>query len=275
MTTVTNTCRRSIYSRQTAARQRVQHQECHRSTNQVSSFHDKATHSVIDHQRTEHIEQSQKRNANIKASAAIPQTNAQVAEPLKIPGLTYHDINFNGSSFSRMLISKLSWVEFFRLAGLMVLGYRKDAIKILSPHMEEMGLIGLATSSLDACKSEVKQVFDVLANERNWPVLVHCTQGKDRTGLIVMLVLFLLDVDHAFIDEDYRLSESELAPEMESRLKEMASIGLGEQFAVCPPGVVESVHAHVEEKYGGTEKYLEVTGVSREDIERLKRRLLE
>jgi protein tyrosine/serine phosphatase len=42
------------------------------------------------------------------------------------------------------------------------------------------------------CKGEVKQVFDVLADDRNWPVLVHCTQGKDRTGLIVMLVLFLL-----------------------------------------------------------------------------------
>jgi protein-tyrosine phosphatase len=174
-----------------------------------------------------------------------------------------------------MLISKLTWVEFFRLVGLMLTGYRKDAIKILSPHMEEMGLIGLATSSLDACKGEVKQVFDVLANEQNWPVLVHCTQGKDRTGLIVMLVLFLLGVDQKVIDEDYRLSESELAPEMESRLKEMASIGLGEQFAVCPPGVVESVHRHIEEKYGGTEKYLEGVGVRREDVERLKRRLLE
>jgi protein-tyrosine phosphatase len=50
---------------------------------------------------------------------------------------------------------------------------------------------------------------------------------------------------------------------------------LGVLFAVCPPGVVESVHRHIEEKYGGTEKYLEGVGVRREDVERLKRRLLE
>lgn len=237
-------------------------------------YFEKSMYSADD-VRTEHIEQAQKRDANIKASAALPQTNDEVAEPLKIPGLKYFEINFNGSSFSRMLISKLSWLEFLRLAELMLFGYRKDAIKILSPHMEEMGLIGLAKTSLDVCQKEVKQVFDVLAEDTNWPVLVHCTQGKDRTGLIIMLVLFLLDVDQDVIDKDYRLSESELAPEMESRIKEIASIGLSEQFAVCPPGVVASVHAHVEEKYGGTQKYLEAAGISKEAIERLRQRLLE
>jgi protein-tyrosine phosphatase len=172
-----------------------------------------------------------------------------------------------------MLISKLSWMEFFRLAGLMVMGYRKDAIKIISPHMEEMGLVGLATTSMDVCKREVKQVFEVLTDEQSWPVLVHCTQGKDRTGLIVMLVLFLLGADQQAIDEDYRLSESELLPEREERMKEISSIGLTEQFAVCPPDVVSSVRSHITEKYGTTEKYLEYTGVSKEAIDRLKKLL--
>jgi len=173
-----------------------------------------------------------------------------------------------------MLMSKLSWVEFFRLVGLMLVGYRKDAIKVLSPHMEEMGLIGLATNSLDACKREVKQVFDVLADEHSLPVLVHCTQGKDRTGLIVMLVLFLLDVDSECIYLDYMLSESELASEKESRMKELASIGLTEQFAVCPRDLVSSVQAHINKKYGSTQKYLDSAGVSKEAIEHMKRMLL-
>jgi hypothetical protein len=224
--------------------------------------------------RTEHIEQAQKRDAKIRASEALPQSNDSVAEPLKIPGIVYHEINFNGSAFSRMLISKLSWLEFFKLAGLMVLGYRKDAIKILAPHMEEMGLVGLAQQSLDVCTREVKQVFDVLREDRNWPVLVHCTQGKDRTGLIVMLVLFLLGVDENVIDEDYRLSEAELAPEKEQRLEEIGSIGLSEQFAVCPRDVVPSVHAHIAKKYGSVEQYLGGIGVSQETVESIKRKLL-
>lgn len=224
--------------------------------------------------RTEHIEQAQKRDASIKASAALPQSNEEVVQPLKIPGVTYHEINFNGSAFSRMLISKLSWVEFFKLAGLMTAGYRKDAIKILSPHMEEMGLVGLAKNSLDVCTHEIKKVFDVLADKSSWPVLIHCTQGKDRTGLVIMLVLFLLDVDGDVIDGDYRVSESELEPEKAERLQELGSIGLTEQFAICPPGVVSSVSEHIQTKYGGVEKYLRGAGVRSEDIAFIKRKLL-
>lgn len=230
--------------------------------------------SIIDlRTKTEHIEQAQKRDAKIKASAAVPQSNDEVAEPLKIPGVRYHEINFNGSAFSRMLISKLSWREFFRLVGLMAAGYRKDAIKILAPHMEEMGLVGLAISSLDVCTREVKQVFDVLAQEDNWPVLVHCTQGKDRTGLIVMLLLFLLQVDTAAIEQDYMLSEAELEAEKAERMKEISSIGLSEQFALCPPDVVPRVHAHLEAKYGGVERYLLSTGITQAQIESIKRML--
>ncbi|KAF1949632.1 hypothetical protein CC80DRAFT_555205 [Byssothecium circinans] len=221
--------------------------------------------------RTEHIEQAQKRDARIKASEAVPQSNDDVAEPLKIPGVVYHEINFNGSAFSRMLISKLSWMEFFRLIGLMIFGYRLDAIKILAPHMESMGLIGLATESLNVCTKEVKQIFDVLADEKNWPVIVHCTQGKDRTGLIVMLLLFLLDVDIDAIEKDYLLSEPELEAEKAERIKEIASIGLSERFACCPREVVRSVHAHLESRYGGVEKYLQATGVTREMMESIKR----
>lgn len=225
--------------------------------------------------RTEHIEQAQKRDAKIKASAAVPQSNDDVAGPLKIPEVVYHEINFNGSAFSRMLISKLTWVEFFRLAGLMIFGYRLDAIKILSPHMEEMGLVGLAKNSIDVCTKEVKQVFDVFADDRNWPVLVHCTQGKDRTGLIVMLILWLTQVDDDIIEEDYLLSEPELAPEKESRMKEIGAIGLSEQFAVCPPGLAKEVHSHIQEKYGGVEKYLlEKVGVSSETLDNVRRRML-
>lgn len=224
--------------------------------------------------RTEHLEQARKREANIKASAALPKTNDAVAEPVKLPGIAYYDINFNGSAFSRMLLSKLSWLEFIRLIGLMVLGYRLDAIKILSPHMEEMGLVGLAKSSLDVCTHEVKQVFDVFAEEQNWPVLVHCTQGKDRTGLVVMLVLFLLEVDEQAIDLDYRISEAELAPEKDARMKEIQSIGLSERFAVCPPDVVKSVHAHLQETYGGVDSYLAKIGVNKEEIDIVKRKLL-
>ena len=156
----------------------------------------------------------------------------------------------------------------------MLFGRRKEAIKILAPHMEAMGLVGLAENSLQVCTKEVKQVFDVLADEQNWPVLIHCTQGKDRTGLLVMLILFLLGVDVEAVDEDYRVSEPELAPEKEDRMKEISSIGLSEQFAVCPPDLVPSVHTLLQEEYSSAEAYLRGIGVSSDTVDFIKRKLL-
>jgi len=220
--------------------------------------------------RTEHIEQARKRDVKIQSSAAVPQTNDEVAEPLKIPGITYHEINFNGSAFSRMLISKLSWTEFGKLVGLMVLGYRLEAIKVLSPLMREEGLVGLAIDSLDVCGYEVCQVFTVLVEPSNWPIMIHCTQGKDRTGLTVMLVLFLLGASIEAVEKDYLLSEPELLPEKEERLKEIQSIGLTEHFAGCPTDLVPQVHQHIIEKYGSIEEYLVGVGVTVEMQDRIK-----
>ena len=77
----------------------------------------------------------------------------------------------------------------------------------------------------------------------------------------------------AAIEKDYMLSEPELEAEKPERMKEISSIGLSEQFALCPADVVSSVHAHLEDKYGGAERYLLSTGITQGQVESIKRML--
>jgi protein-tyrosine phosphatase len=200
------------------------------------------------------------------------QSNDEAAEPLKIPGITYHEINFNGSAFSRYLVSKLSWYNFGRLITLMALGYRLEAISILGVNvMSDRGVIGLGIDSIDVCTHEVFQVFQVLVEPSNYPVMIHCTQGKDRTGLTVMLCLALLGVPVDAIDYDYMLSQDELEPEKEERLKEIRSIGMGDEFANCDPKLITKLTEHIKDRYGGVEQYLLDAGVTAEMQESVKR----
>lgn len=220
-------------------------------------------HTVIDlRSTTELIDQAKRRNVKNQSSAQASQTNSTATEPVKIPGLRYEEINLNGTSFSRALLWKLGWGSMAKLFGLVAAGYRIEAIGILGREvMAPRGLIGLGKDSLDYSRGEIYRVFSVLADKDCGPVLVHCTQGKDRTGLVVILLLLLWEVPVKAIKADYVASENELEPEKEERIKEIMRIGLGDEFAGCPTGFVEEMEAYLLSKYGGATRYLDTCGV--------------
>lgn len=72
-----------------------------------------------------------------------------------------------------------------------------------------------------------------------------------------MLLLLLLDVQFIeAITADYIASERELESEKASRLKEIMSIGLNDEFAKCPQDFVEEMVRHLNESYGGLTGYM-------------------
>ncbi|EYF05140.1 tyrosine-protein phosphatase [Chondromyces apiculatus] len=52
------------------------------------------------------------------------------------------------------------------------------------------------------------KALSVLADpEVTWPVYVHCTSGRDRTGVVIAAALLLVDVPREVVAEEYMLSE--------------------------------------------------------------------
>lgn len=53
------------------------------------------------------------------------------------------------------------------------------------------------------------KALSALADPRiSWPVYIHCTSGRDRTGVVVAAVLLSIDVPREVVAEEYMLSES-------------------------------------------------------------------
>ena len=100
--------------------------------------------------------------------------------------------------------------------------------------------------------------------------MVHCTQGKDRTGLIILLILLLCGVGQEAAEHDYVLSAKELEPENEERLKDIRKVGLDDSFVGCPADFVEKVTKHLDDQYGGVEKYLTRIGVGLDAQHRIR-----
>lgn len=98
---------------------------------------------------------------------------------------------------------------------------------------------------------------------------MNCTQGKDRTGLIIALVLMTLGVPIEAITHDYLLTQDGLQSEKEARLAEIKEIGLTPEWGDCPEDFVARVDEHVSSRYNGIDGYLDRIGFGEGERSRL------
>jgi len=122
-----------------------------------------------------------------------------------------------------------------------------------------------------------------LAEPGTLPALIHCTYGKDRTGLAVAIVLRSLGVPRENVMEGYLLSNKfwESKTELYSCLANCASCFRTPRSEVralmeVRPEYLEAAFAAIDEKYGSFEGYLhEGLGIDELTLQRLRSALLE
>ncbi|MBK3666324.1 tyrosine-protein phosphatase [Bradyrhizobium diazoefficiens] len=90
---------------------------------------------------------------------------------------------------------------------------------------------------------QLVHVMEILAEASEQPVLVHCTAGKDRTGLVIALLHAIVGLTPEKILEDYGASEKILGGEFEQRLRD-----LYRQMAV-PPEILGDAPSHAPPSY--------------------------
>lgn len=108
-------------------------------------------------------------------------------------------------------------------------------------------------------------------------VLVHCAAGKDRTGVVVALALDAAGVDRAAIVADYLATgeriEAILARLVSSPTYRAELEGHDPQRHAPVQGTIERVLALVDERFGGSVRWLSAQGLDDSEIEQLRRRL--
>ncbi|KAH8809649.1 protein-tyrosine phosphatase-like protein [Flagelloscypha sp. PMI_526] len=167
-------------------------------------------------------------------------------------------VNFTGKKFR----SKAAWGPLplkykLKVIGLVLIGQKRKAPKTIGRKvLQAKGLIGLYKAFVDYCQDEIGQTLRILCEESNYPILVHCTQGKDRTGLIIALALSICDVPRPRIISDFAITQSALQPHRQDMIQEMAQNGLDESFVDAPPEVLEETLAYIDSNYGSVKDYL-------------------
>ncbi|MFL1999721.1 MULTISPECIES: tyrosine-protein phosphatase [unclassified Microbacterium] len=129
----------------------------------------------------------------------------------------------------------------------------------------------------DSADRVVEVVRSVLVDQ---PVLVHCTVGKDRTGVTVALTLAAAGVDLDAVVDDYARTETLLPAsrntQVIARLRAMhpEALHLEELATRSPAPVMRDLLARLEREYGSPSDYLRAQGLGDDEIAELRRILI-
>jgi len=129
------------------------------------------------------------------------------------------------------------------------------------------------------CADAIAEAIGALCAADALPALVHCSAGKDRTGIVVALVLAVLGVPDEVIAADYALSSRYLDPDSTPAIGQLqASTGLGDSLTrpllISPPALILDVLSWVRAAGGSVEGYLLDHGLSQAQLDQLRSALI-
>ena len=124
------------------------------------------------------------------------------------------------------------------------------------------------------------RLFGILADQENLPVVLHCTAGKDRTGVSTAFLLSVLGVNRDVIEADYLLTN--LDTERQADFIE-STVGYPDGYdresmisaAGVPKDAMKDFLDGVESKWGSSVEYLKKIGVTEEQMELVRNNFLE
>ena len=144
------------------------------------------------------------------------------------------------------------------------------------------GLATLYEYMADHAGAGIARAVGVIADAAGAPLVVHCTAGKDRTGVIIAFALLAAGVDRESVLSDYEQTAHNLAGAWaEQMLARVRSYGaeitpsLHELITGSPRSALIDVIEHVESQHGSVAQYLRANGLSQIQLDALVAALIE
>ncbi|WP_051428134.1 tyrosine-protein phosphatase [Bacillus sp. J33] len=117
----------------------------------------------------------------------------------------------------------------------------------------------------------VKRIFDVIEQAEEGCIVFHCQAGKDRTGLLAMLLLGLAGVEKKDIVSNYEVTYTNL----ESMHQNESLYGnIPMEFLYSNRDYILKAYEYIYHTYQSFDQYLMAKGVEMDVIDRIKRRFL-
>jgi protein tyrosine/serine phosphatase len=136
----------------------------------------------------------------------------------------------------------------------------------------------LYVSMLERGTDRIRMIFEILADGRDLPAVVHCAAGKDRTGVVTALILRSIGIADITIVEDYALTDRNmmrLIEQMQASGQPLSGMRVPDHYMRAVPETMELFLKTVDDTYGSTSGYLTHAGVDAPVIAAVRDQLLQ
>jgi protein-tyrosine phosphatase len=131
---------------------------------------------------------------------------------------------------------------------------------------------------LDRFAANFGRAVSAVAAPTNGTVLVHCSGGVDRTGLVAALLLRVAGVGTDTVSADYAQSEANWAPSIGEWIEsapDETELRKRRLLAVMPAEAMRGALIELERRHGSARQYLLDAGVDADALDRLCKRLVQ
>lgn len=161
--------------------------------------------------------------------------------------------------------------------------WREAACMVLIPHYLGTLTRQIYINMVDKQRHHLAMLYRAWMQPENLPTLVHCSAGKDRTGVVVALLLRVLGVPEEVVLADYSHTNDffeyirELSTDLIAGLRRL---GLRQEditpLLIADPANLEATLRHIDAAYGGVEGYFRTAlGFNDADLAALRAAFLE
>ncbi len=126
---------------------------------------------------------------------------------------------------------------------------------------------------VDNYKDNIAEILKVIAEAKDGVIMYNCFFGKDRTGILTMLLMSIAEVSKEDIIADYQQTYTYIKPYIETHGDLLWDNSSEKHFSL--PETMEELIDYMNLKYGSVLNYIKSTGVSDEAINKIRARLCE
>ncbi len=136
----------------------------------------------------------------------------------------------------------------------------------------------------EALTRHLGKFFDAVSVDGNLPLILHCSAGKDRTGVLSAILLMTLGVSRETVVADYMKTQVYRdAVKLKAKVLELMEPIIGttpspemiEVMAGVEPVYIDTAIEAIEDQFDSLDAYLISAGVRQEQIAAFRSRMLE